>query len=935
MRALTTSLICGLSIAIGASSYSQSPSAPSVLSVAGSWDGPGSNHLGNHTISMVVAQSGSTLSGTVATRAVDPVGTTCASCHMSKVGTVSGTIIGTTLSLNMVFPSGNPADPTPHCSATITLSVADATDARIAGAYGGVDTCEGTFANATLSMTRREQIGVPAITTQPTSQTVAAGQNAAFTVAASGAPAPAYQWQVSTNGGASFTNLTDAAPYSGVTTATLTITAAAAGLTGNQYRGIATNSAGSATSSSVTLTVTTPTTVSLDRTSLQFAATSSGAAFTRQTPSQTVRILQSGTGTVTWTATSGQPWVTVSPTSGSGAATLTIGAQFHSSLPTTGTSSGSVTLSFTGAVNTAGPISVGLTTIANGGSAAPTGVIDTPADNATGVTGSIAVTGWAIDDMGVQSVKVWRDPVAGEGSALIFIGDAVLVEGARPDIANANPTNPRSTQAGWGYLMLTNVLPNEGSGTFRLTAIATDVEGKTTTLGTRTITCANNTAVRPFGAIDTPGQGEVVSGANYSNFGWVLVRGPALADPPHGGTVQAYIDGAVFGSPGAWVPRSDLTAFFPAATYPGVSHALGVTSFNTTALANGVHTIFWVVTANNAQQDGIGSRYFTVANSSLQAGVGTGRVRLQRDARDASAHASVRLDAPALVVPPRRSASMSLRDEVNAASLERRAIAGRRGFDLTAPFTSYPVAANGRAAMRAEELDRIELQLGGPGYTGYTRVGDDLGPLPIGSKLDEATGVFTWGAGVGFVHDYDLVFVRWSSGRARSRQEIRIALGPKASNRVGPQVIIDTPASAEATAGKPVSVGRSFLIAGWAIDPDDEVGTGVDTLHVWAYPTSACGPREDSESSSAGARASGGGAPRAVSNACDPIFLGATAYGGARPDVAAIFGDRFRESGYGITIDSLSAGTYDLAVFAWSTGADGFAPAKLVRVTVR
>jgi hypothetical protein len=51
------------------------------------------------------------------------------------------------------------------------------------------------------------QIGFPAITTQPVNQSVAAGANASFTVAATGAPAPSYQWQISF-GGPSFTNLT-------------------------------------------------------------------------------------------------------------------------------------------------------------------------------------------------------------------------------------------------------------------------------------------------------------------------------------------------------------------------------------------------------------------------------------------------------------------------------------------------------------------------------------------------------------------------------------------------------------------------------------------------------------------------------------------------------------------------------------------------------
>jgi hypothetical protein len=67
----------------------------------------------------------------------------------------------------------------------------------------------------------------------------------------------------------------------------------------------------------------------------------------------------------------------------------------------------------------------------------------------------------------------------------------------------------------------------------------------------------------------------------------------------------------------------------------------------------------------------------------------------------------------------------------------------------------------------------------------------------------------------------------------------------------------------------------------------------------------------------------------------DPIFVGAASYGGARADVAALHGDRFKPSGYSLTVRGLPPGNYDLAVFAWSTAAGGFAPAKTVRVTVR
>src|SRR6266481_7808444 len=47
----------------------------------------------------------------------------------------------------------------------------------------------------------------PTITTQPANQTVTTGQTATFTAAATGSPTPTVQWQVSTDGGASFSNV--------------------------------------------------------------------------------------------------------------------------------------------------------------------------------------------------------------------------------------------------------------------------------------------------------------------------------------------------------------------------------------------------------------------------------------------------------------------------------------------------------------------------------------------------------------------------------------------------------------------------------------------------------------------------------------------------------------------------------------------------------
>ncbi len=107
-------------------------------------------------------------------------------------------------------------------------------------------------------------------------------------------------------------------------------------------------------------------TMTLDKTSLRFGAVTTGAAFVSQTAPQIVRLTQTGTGTVTWTATPNQPWLQISPASGSGSATLSISVVLVGGLPAEGTIAGAIDLSFTGASNTSGQIGVSLNLLVNG-----------------------------------------------------------------------------------------------------------------------------------------------------------------------------------------------------------------------------------------------------------------------------------------------------------------------------------------------------------------------------------------------------------------------------------------------------------------------------------------------------------------------------------------------------------------------------------------
>jgi hypothetical protein len=94
------------------------------------------------------------------------------------------------------------------------------------------------------------QIQTPAVSSSPSSQSVVAGQPVTFAAAASGQPAPTVQWQVSTNGGSSYT------PISGATSTSYTISNTSTSQSGNLYKAVFTNPGGSVATAPATLTVT-------------------------------------------------------------------------------------------------------------------------------------------------------------------------------------------------------------------------------------------------------------------------------------------------------------------------------------------------------------------------------------------------------------------------------------------------------------------------------------------------------------------------------------------------------------------------------------------------------------------------------------------------------------------------------------------------------
>lgn len=93
------------------------------------------------------------------------------------------------------------------------------------------------------------------ITSQPDNATISAGQDAIFVVGASESPAPNFQWQVSTDNGVLWGNLSDGFNIFGSATPSLIILGATLDMSGQQFRAVAYTNTGSAISHAVTLTV--------------------------------------------------------------------------------------------------------------------------------------------------------------------------------------------------------------------------------------------------------------------------------------------------------------------------------------------------------------------------------------------------------------------------------------------------------------------------------------------------------------------------------------------------------------------------------------------------------------------------------------------------------------------------------------------------------
>ncbi len=174
-----------------------------------------------------------------------------------------------------------------------------------------------------------------------------------------------------------------------------------------------------------------------NRSTLNFGVT----AQTVMTPAQTIR-LNTVNGSPCWTASSELPFIVVSPSTGCGAAILTV-SLVNQPYPGQTDYAGYIRITSPQAINS--PQLVRTVVRVRVSSTPPGGFVDTPANGAA-VRGSVAVTGWAVDDIGIARVTICRDPVTGEqpgnpacGPNQIYIGDGVMIDDSRPDVEASQP----------------------------------------------------------------------------------------------------------------------------------------------------------------------------------------------------------------------------------------------------------------------------------------------------------------------------------------------------------------------------------------------------------------------------------------------------------------------------------------------------------------
>ncbi len=218
-----------------------------------------------------LAESGNTYEAVFSNGVGSPVTTTAATLTVNLAPVVTTNPLNQTLTVGQdaSLTAASSGDPTPAVQwmvefpggtafSPISGATSDTLDLGATARAESGDQYEAVFSNGVGSpatttaatLTVNLAPAAPVVTTNPLGQSLSVGQDASFTAAASGNPAPTVQWMVALSGGTTF------APITGATSDTLDLGAATLAESGNQYEAVFSNGVGSpATTTAATLTV--------------------------------------------------------------------------------------------------------------------------------------------------------------------------------------------------------------------------------------------------------------------------------------------------------------------------------------------------------------------------------------------------------------------------------------------------------------------------------------------------------------------------------------------------------------------------------------------------------------------------------------------------------------------------------------------------------
>lgn len=282
----------------------------------------------------------STATSTARTLTVTQVPAITSAASVSFPVSVAGTTFTVTASGSPAPTFGFTGSLPPWASLNVTTGVISGTPPNTTGSpFSFTLTSTNSAGSApsqafTLTVTNGAVVSTP-----PTSQNIALGSPATFTVVASGTPTITYQWQRQAAGTSGFVNVTDVSPYSGSTTASLAISATTLAMNGDQFQVVVNNGIGSAaTSTPVTLTVT-QAPVFTSAASTTFAVTTAG----------TFTATATGSPAPIFGFTGSLPsWASLNTTTGAltGTPPNTTGSPFSFTLTATSTGNAAVTQAF-------------------------------------------------------------------------------------------------------------------------------------------------------------------------------------------------------------------------------------------------------------------------------------------------------------------------------------------------------------------------------------------------------------------------------------------------------------------------------------------------------------------------------------------------------------------------------------------------------------